>query len=145
MEVNEILTQIRENKYNTQTQVANKLKIAQSTYAEYESGQTTIPLEKLCNFAVIYNIRLDYILGLSKIKEPFSKMQKFDINIMANNLKQLRKNNNLTQKELGKKLSYSDAIISKQENAKHIMTYPALIKLSKIYKVPTDFIVGITK
>ena len=145
MELPETLIQIRENHFDTQEQTAEILNIDRTTYSNYESGKIIIPLNKLCKFAVKYNTRLDYLLGLSKDKMPLSTMTEFNSKMFANNLRDLRKQNNYTQKSLGKTLSCSESTINKYENEKAMMSYSMLIELSKLYKTPTDKIVGIIK
>lgn len=49
----------------TQTQIAERLNIKQSTYAKYECGTRTIPVDKLREFCLITNTSSNYILGLS--------------------------------------------------------------------------------
>lgn len=143
MEINERLAQIRENHFHTQQQTAELLGIDRSTYSKYETNKANISLDKLCIFAVVYNTRLDYILGLSKDKVPLSQMKEFDISVFARNLKELRIKNNYTQNTLGKTLSCSESTINKHEHAVHLMSYEMLVELSKLYKVPSDIIVGI--
>ena len=62
--------------------------------------------------------------------------------IIAKNLTALRKKNKLTQIELAKLLSYSDKAISKWENGESVPSVDVLYRISKIYNVSLDFIVG---
>ena len=62
--------------------------------------------------------------------------------IIAKNLTELRKKNKLTQLELAKLLNYSDKAVSKWENGESVPGIEVLCKLSKIYNVSLDFIVG---
>lgn len=62
--------------------------------------------------------------------------------IIAKNLSHLRKMNGLTQAELAEKLNYSDKAVSKWEKGESLPGVEVLYKLSKLYGVSLDFIVG---
>ena len=51
-----------------QTQIADALNIAQSTYSGYESGKINIPIEMLIKMADYYQVSLDYLVGRSNEK-----------------------------------------------------------------------------
>lgn len=58
-------------------------------------------------------------------------------------IKELRLSENLSQKELGLLLTLSQDTISLWENNKSTPSAEDIIKLSKIFKVSADFILGI--
>lgn len=62
--------------------------------------------------------------------------------IVAKNLSELRKRNRLTQLELAEKLNYSDKAVSKWEKGESLPGVEVLYKLSKLYGVSMDYIVG---
>jgi len=62
--------------------------------------------------------------------------------IIAKNLTLLRKKNKLTQLELAQMLNYSDKAVSKWENGESVPNIDVLHRISKIYNVSLDFIVG---
>ncbi len=62
---------LREDHDYTQTQVANLLGIGQRTYADYELGNTRIPVDSLIKLAHFYNVDMDYICGLTNIADSF--------------------------------------------------------------------------
>ncbi|MEE1161499.1 MAG: helix-turn-helix transcriptional regulator [Acutalibacteraceae bacterium] len=62
--------------------------------------------------------------------------------IVSKNLSDLRKRNGLTQAELAEKLNYSDKAVSKWEKGESLPGVEVLYKLSKLYGVSLDFIVG---
>ena len=59
-----------------------------------------------------------------------------------NRLKSLREEKGMKQSELGKLLNVQDAAISKYESGKVSLTDDTLLKLSKIFNVPVDYILG---
>lgn len=69
----ERLKEIREDHDLTQTYIAKLLKTTQQQYSKYELGIRIIPIEKLCILADYYKTSIDYLIGRTNIKEPYSK------------------------------------------------------------------------
>ena len=62
--------------------------------------------------------------------------------ILANNLARLRRENGLTQAELGEKLNYSDKSVSKWERGEGVPDLQVMIALSDLYGVSIDEMTG---
>ncbi len=62
--------------------------------------------------------------------------------IIAKRLVDLRKKNKLTQLELAEKLNYSDKAVSKWEQGESVPSIEVLCRLSELYNVSLDYIVG---
>lgn len=60
-------------------------------------------------------------------------------------LKQLRKNHNLTQEELGSRIGLSKAVVSKYENGIGYPTFDTLIHIAEYFAVTTDYLLGVEK
>ncbi len=73
MKYNERIREIREERFLTQQIIADLLHIGQRTYSDYESGKTRIPIDSLIILAQFYDVSLDYISGVSDIKNSFPK------------------------------------------------------------------------
>lgn len=71
MTYNERIREIREDNNLTQQNIADILCIGQRTYSDYESGKTRIPIDSLIILAKYYNVSMDYISGVSHIKNTF--------------------------------------------------------------------------
>ncbi len=56
---------LREDKDLTQKKIAKVLNCSQQVYSNYELGQRDIPTDILIKLSKIYNVSVDYILGLS--------------------------------------------------------------------------------
>lgn len=54
-----------------QEYIAEKLEVSVRTYGKYESGQSTIPLEKLTVIAQIFDLTVDYLSLAEEIEMPF--------------------------------------------------------------------------
>ncbi len=65
------LRELREDSDLTQKCLAELLHIKQNTYSQYENGQRQPPLEVLIALARFYKVTLDYLVGISNIKNPY--------------------------------------------------------------------------
>lgn len=59
------LKELRTGNNYTQKEVAAKLNINSVTYLHYEKDQRQPPLELLADIALIYDVSVDYLLGLT--------------------------------------------------------------------------------
>ena len=55
---------LREQNHLTQTQLAQKLHMAQNTYSQYETGKIEWTAPLLIQLAQLYGVTVDYLLGL---------------------------------------------------------------------------------
>lgn len=62
---------LREDNDYTQVYIASVLNVGQRTYADYELGNTRIPLDSMIKLAELYDVSMDYICCLSNIKKHF--------------------------------------------------------------------------
>ena len=62
------LKDLREDHDYLQKDVAKLLGISQQYYSQYELGKYTMPIELLIKLAQEYKVSLDYLVGLSNIK-----------------------------------------------------------------------------
>lgn len=64
---------LREDSELNQTEMATQLNCSQQTYSNYELGHRVIPPEILIALAKIHNTSIDYLLGLTDVREPYPK------------------------------------------------------------------------
>ena len=67
------LKDLREDKDLKQNDIAHILKTTQEQYSRYENEIRYIPIYHLITLAFFYNTSLDYICGLTNIKEPYPR------------------------------------------------------------------------
>ena len=67
------LRDLREDKDLKQKDIAELLKIHQTTYSDYELGRLNIPIAALHMLADYYGVSVDYLLGRTNSKQPYSK------------------------------------------------------------------------
>lgn len=71
MDYCKMIRNLREDHDYTQSQIAIQLGVCQRTYADYELGNTRIPVESLIKLAKYYNVDMNYICGLSPAPGTF--------------------------------------------------------------------------
>lgn len=67
------LKQLREQWHLTQSGLALKLNLSQSTVSAYEVGDRTPDLETLVSIAQFFGVSLDYLAGLTDSKHPLTQ------------------------------------------------------------------------
>ena len=66
MEFSERLKELRKQAHLTQVELASKLGIVQSSYADWERGKKKPTQENLVKIAKILNVSVDYLVGNSE-------------------------------------------------------------------------------
>ena len=59
------LRDLREDRDLLQRQVAERLRCSQRVYSNYERGEREIPTDILIRLSEIYDVSVDYLLGLT--------------------------------------------------------------------------------
>ena len=67
------LRDLREDHDLKQKDLAELLKIHQTTYSDYELGALNIPVSALHALADYYDVSVDYLLSRTNIKKPYPK------------------------------------------------------------------------
>ena len=49
------------------------LTVHQTTYSDYELENLNIPIETLKQLAIFHNTSVDYLLGLTNVREPYPR------------------------------------------------------------------------
>ena len=62
---------LRNSKKLTQQQVATYLKISRQAYGFYEEGRRLPSIEILYNIALLYNVSIDYLCGLTDVPAKY--------------------------------------------------------------------------
>ena len=67
------LRDIREDRDLKQKDLADLLRVHQTTYSDYELGRLNIPVSALHALADFYSVSIDYLLGRTNEKQPYPK------------------------------------------------------------------------
>ena len=63
------LKELREQRRLNQEGLAMKLSVSQSTISAYEVGERTPDLDTLINIATVFDVSIDYLVGLSDTRQ----------------------------------------------------------------------------
>lgn len=72
----ERIRNLREDMDKNQTEVAEYLNCTQVAYSYYEIGKRDIPTATLIRLAKYYNCSVDYLLGITDVKEPYPEKKR---------------------------------------------------------------------
>ena len=64
---------LREDSDLTQKQIAEYLMCDQSLYSKYERGERELPLKTAVSLAQFYKTSVDYLVGLTDNRRPYSR------------------------------------------------------------------------
>lgn len=67
------IRELREDSDLLQKDLAKELHCSQVAYSRYELGLRDIPSEVLIELAKFHNTSIDYIVGLTDVKEPYKR------------------------------------------------------------------------
>ena len=102
------LTVLLDENNMTQTQLAKKIGTSNVTICRYLTGERTPRIDVLTKIAYVFNVSLDYLLGLSEDKKVKNSDENYDLDIAISigKLYSLDENSHLSksQIELIKKL-----------------------------------------
>ena len=132
------LKDLREDKDLLQKDIANILNTTREQYCRYELGIRYLPINHLVTLAFFYQTSTDYILGLSNKFTSYNKNKEYNLKI-----EELRKENNLTQKDLAKILKTTQEQYSKYESNIRKTPIYHLITLAEYYNTSVDYILGL--
>ena len=125
-----------------QGEIADILGVKRNTYSKWENMINDMKLEKSNELANYYETSLDYLFGLSNVKDGNFKSLTIDYNVLTKRLKKLREDSNLTQEYLSDKLGFPQTTYSQYEVGTTIPTTLKLLVVATYYGVSSDYLVG---
>jgi len=139
----ERLLEIREDKELTQNDMSKIIGVERSVISKWENNKELIPLKHLNDYANYFNVSFDYLAGLSNEKNNY-KVKSSDLNleIIGNRIKEIRKNNKLTLRDLASVLNTSSSTISAYETGKVLISTNFAYIIAFKYKVSLDWLCG---
>lgn len=140
--INNNLKLIRENMELTQKELGYIFGVHPSTICGWETGKDIIPLSKLIKFSNLSNCSIDYILKLTRYNIEYTKIEKANKKLIASNLKNIRKNLNLTQQELSDICHISQTTYSNYEIGLYLISSTCIYTIAKKYNLSIDEIIG---
>ena len=138
------LIALREAKEIKQYEIANILGIYKGLYNQYEREYEIIPtkhLNTLCNY---FNVSFDYIFEFSEQLNYDNTNSEIDKIKAGARLKEIRKENKLTQTKLASLLNTVQPVIANYEKGKFLIATPFLYSICKKYHISADYLLGKT-
>lgn len=139
------LIELREDSSLKQKDIAKLLNITQQTYSLWENGTKIIPLKHLNSLCNYYNVSMDYVLGLSNVRQYDIINSVIDKKIIGIKLKEFRKEKNITQEELANILNTTHSTISAYESGKTTILTAFAYEICKRYNISMDYLCGRTR
>lgn len=133
------IKEIRINAKINQEETAKRLKVNRSSYAMWESGNEIIPIKRLLDFSNIFNVSIDFCLGLNTKNNQITNYNKEK---SITRLKEFRKEQKLTQEKLAKILNTNKSVICGYEKGRYIIATPFLYQICKKYNISADYLLG---
>ena len=124
----------------SQEMVAESLGVKRSTYAGWENGFGSIKLLYLNDFCNYFGVSIDYICELNKNKKYPITSENIDIIALGKKLREVRKINNDSQKEVSKIINVDRSNLSRYEKGESIISVDSLIRFAKNYNVSIDWL-----
>ena len=137
------LFSLRDKNNLTQKQMAEIVGVKRETYKGWENNYVTIPFEHLYKFSNYFKISIDYLTGLSDNKKNI-KDSNLNKTIISKRLKQIRLENNMSLRDVGKMLETSHSVIEYYENGKTLILTSFIIDYAKKTNTSIDWICGIS-
>jgi transcriptional regulator with XRE-family HTH domain len=142
MKYSEILKETRTKNNYTQNDIAIKLGINRSTYKDYELQNSIIPIKHLIALSNLYNISIDYMLGLTNLENYSQNSNSINKEQAGKRLKEFRKENKLTQEKLANILNTTFSNIAFYEKGRNLISTTFLYDICKKYNISADYLLG---
>ena len=125
-----------------QLELAEILKIAPTTYNNYENEYERMPIKHLNNLCNYFNVSLDYIMGFTSIRNYSNSKSNINNYQTGKRLKSMRKEKQLKQVNLAEFLNTSQSTIAKIETGENALATPFLYQICKKYHLSADYLLG---
>ncbi len=134
--------ELRLDKDLTQREISAILNVKRATYSKWEDCINDMPLEKCNEIANYYHTTLDYILGLSNNHTYVEEILNINWDTFKNRLKQIRKQNKLSQQQLSDKLGFPQTTYSQFERGITKPTVLKILTMAQYYNISMDYLTG---
>ncbi len=139
------LEELREEKGLSKTAVAQILDVTDSVYSRWENDKDSIPTKRIFQLANFYQVNADYLMNLSDIRiNNMVCEENIDLKISADRVREIRKENGYTLRDIANKLNTSSSTWSAYETGKHLILSTFLLEVCKDGNYSLDWVLGRT-
>lgn len=124
-----------------QLDVAKKLNVKHDTYSKWERGINDIPIQKCNELANLYNVSIDYLLGLSDYNF-ITERKEINFELLCERLLFLRKSKKLSQEVLAQQIGFHQRTYSHYEDGSRLLTTFKIYHIAIYYNISIDYLVG---
>lgn len=142
-EYGERIKELREKENVSQRELGEAIGLTRSSINQFEQQYDIIPIKRLNQIANYFDVSIDYLLGLTSIKNYAFNRKEIDLELSSKRLKVFRKSIKITQERLANKLNCSVSVILHHENKRTVIGTPFLYELCKKYNISADYMLGI--
>lgn len=139
----ERIIELRTDNDLTQTDLGNIVDNKKSTISNWENGNENMTTIKLFKIADYFNVSINYLLKLLNNWHCVWSRKEIDNNTVGNHIKEIRKNNNLSQRCLAKILNTSHSTLSVYENGKTLILVAFAYQICYNFGVSFDWLLGL--
>ena len=140
----ERLKYLREEKELTQKDLGDLIEVHAATYSQFERESSIIPIKRLNTYANFFNVSIDYLFNFTNIKQYKNFQKELNLELSGTRLKEIRKENKITQVKLANLLNTTQSNIVGYEKGKFIIATPYLYQICKKYNISADYLLGKT-
>lgn len=123
----------------TQAQIARIIECPLVSYKRYENGYRDFPVSNIIKLSEFYNQSCDYLLNISDVKGMFYGKESSP----SDRLLFARRKFHKTQDEVADMLICKRQIYGNYETGARQVPVEFIVKLSKIYHLSTDYLMGL--
>ena len=138
------LIDIRTQKNIKQIVLSKILKLGNVVYGHYEREETIIPIKHLNTICNYFNVSFDYVFEFTNNINYKNTNKEISKDLQRERLQELRKDYNLTQKDLAESINVAKSTISDYERKAKVIATPFLYAICKKYHISADYLLGKT-
>ena len=138
------LIDIRTQKNIKQIVLSKILKLGNVVYGHYEREETIIPIKHLNTICNYFNVSFDYVFEFTNNINYKNTNKEISKDLQRERLQELRKDYNLTQKDLAESINVAKSTISDYERKAKVIATPFLYDICKKYHISADYLLGKT-
>lgn len=136
------LEELRDELGYSKKSIALQLKVSSSMYGRWENSKADISTKRIIQLANFFEINIDYLLGLTNTKRHVTYIEEIDINMVAERIKEVRKDYKESLRNFSKRLNTSNSTWSAYEQGKVLILGSFLLEICKMGNYSAEWILG---